>query len=233
LTACGTTGPAGAPTPIATGVTPSPTADAREVIELAAEASRAAARHTTEQRRFGQNMLTVTADLGVRPLRIRYEWAQPKQPAFVAIGDDFYFRKDAKATRPWLHLKRSKLPQRNNLTDLVASRSSLAMLYGIVDAEASSANTYRGRVDLQLAANATTDKDDQALIDLVIDTSGNLIVGTFELTIEEGRITSLRIDVGLATLDQQIGYGPGLLVTAPPAAKVRQATADDYIGWNG
>jgi hypothetical protein len=216
-----------------TRATPSPTADPREVIATAAEASRAAARHTTEQRRFGQSTLNVTADLGVRPLRIRYEWAQPKQPAFVAIGGDFYFRKDVKASRPWLHLKQSKLPQRNNLTDLVASRPSLAMLYGVVDVETSSGNTYRGRIDLQRAADATTDKDDQALIDLVIDTSGNLIVGTFEVTIEEGRVTSLRIDVGSATLDQQIGYGQNLLVTAPSAAKVREATADDYLGWTG
>jgi hypothetical protein len=136
LPACGPGDPTAAPSSPSDSPSVSPTLAARDAIAAVVAASAAAPSHATERRQFGTNTLTITADYGTGMDRVRYVWDQPKQPAFVAVGDDFYFQKYPKVARPWLHLLRSKLGQASKLPALTNLVPAFTLLGGIVEAEA-------------------------------------------------------------------------------------------------
>jgi hypothetical protein len=229
LPACGPGGPTAAPSSPSVSPSVSPTLTARDAIAAVVAASAAAPSHATERRQFGTNTLTITADYGTGMDRVRYVWDQPKQPAFVAVGGDFYFQTYPKVARPWLHLLRSKLGQASKLPALTNLVPAFTLLGGIVEAEATGPGAYTGRVNLQHLYDASTDPRARGYItDIMTDGATEM---SFTLTVESGRVAKLRCKSGSVLVEATIGYGSDLTVGAPPSDQVRQATAQDYQDW--
>jgi hypothetical protein len=204
---------------------------AMDVIQAAVAASTSIPSHVTESQTLAESTLRIYADLGTGTDRIRYEWNQPNQPAFIAIGEDFFYRTDPAAAKPWLHLEKSKLSMDSHLPALIMS-PGLALLHGVVEAQRVSALMYEGTIDLRKAYQDSPIRADRAYVDHVRGGASGATTGMkFTVTIENGRIILARYELKTITLDALITYSPDMLVEAPPPDQIREALAADYKQW--